>query len=58
LAAGSRTMYRDLQREKRVKADHILGDLLARAAPGRARSPSRRRLRQSQHLPASRVVPL
>jgi ketopantoate reductase len=31
LAAGSRTMYRDLQREKRVEVDHILGDLLARA---------------------------
>lgn len=25
------SMYRDLQREKRVEADHILGDLLARA---------------------------
>jgi ketopantoate reductase len=24
-------MYRDLQREKRVEADHVLGDLLARA---------------------------
>jgi 2-dehydropantoate 2-reductase len=30
-AAGSRSMYRDLQREKRVEADHILGDPLARA---------------------------
>lgn len=42
-AAGSpmtASMYKDIVRGAQVEADHIVGDLLGRAAPGRAAAPS------------------